>query len=90
MKGADEHAHVYSARSVRDTPTLPKATIKLSRMSDEVRKPYTWRWQQWKQRQPANAKAPAAPVPPPLPPFVWDEAALIIAELTANVEQQAP
>ena len=29
-----------------------------------------WRWQQWKQRQPANAKAPAAPTPPPLPPFV--------------------
>ncbi len=44
-----------------------------------------WRWQQWKQRQPAKAKAPAAPVPPPLPPFVWDEAAPIIAELTSHV-----
>ena len=31
-----------------------------------------WRWQQWKQRQPANATAPAAPTlpPPTLPPFV--------------------
>jgi len=44
-----------------------------------------WRWQQWKQRQPANAQAPAAPAPPPLPPFVWDEAEPIIAELTATV-----
>jgi len=44
-----------------------------------------WRWQQWKQRQPAKSKAPAAPAPPPLPPFVWDEAAPIIAELTTNV-----
>jgi hypothetical protein len=43
-----------------------------------------WRWQQWKQRQPAKAKAPAAPVPPPLPPFVWDEAGPIIAEVTAH------
>jgi hypothetical protein len=43
-----------------------------------------WRWQQWKQCQPANAKAPAAPAPSPLPPFVWDEAAPIIAELTAH------
>jgi hypothetical protein len=42
-----------------------------------------WRWQQWKHRQPAKPKAPAAPAP--LPPFVWDEAAPIIAELTANV-----
>jgi hypothetical protein len=44
-----------------------------------------WRWQQWKQRQPATAKAPAAPAPPPRPPFVWDDADPIIAELTANV-----
>ncbi len=33
-----------------------------------------WRWQQWKQRQPAKPKATAAPPPPKLPPFVWDEA----------------
>jgi hypothetical protein len=44
-----------------------------------------WRWQQWKQRQPATSKASAAPTPPPLPPFVWDEADPIIAELTTNV-----
>jgi hypothetical protein len=44
-----------------------------------------WRWQQWKQRQPAKAKAATAPAPPPLPPFMWDEAAPIIAELTANI-----
>jgi hypothetical protein len=44
-----------------------------------------WRWHQWKQRQPANAKASTAPAPPTLPPFVWDEAAPIITELTANV-----
>jgi hypothetical protein len=43
-----------------------------------------WRWQQWKQRQPAKAKTATAPAPPPLPPFVWDEAAPIIAELTAQ------
>ncbi len=44
-----------------------------------------WRWQQWKQRQPAKPKAAPAPAPPPLPPFVWEEAAPTIAELTANV-----
>lgn len=46
-----------------------------------------WRWQQWKQRQPKKLKtATAAPAPPPtLPPFVWDEAQPIIAELTTNV-----
>ena len=44
-----------------------------------------WRWQQWKQRQPANAKTATAPAPPPLPPFVWDEAQPIIAELTTHV-----
>ena len=43
-----------------------------------------WRCQQWKQCQPAKAKVPAAPAPPPLPPFVWDEAAPTIAELTAH------
>jgi hypothetical protein len=44
-----------------------------------------WRWQQWKQRQPAKPKAPTTSAPPPLPPFVWDEAAPIITELMANV-----
>jgi len=44
-----------------------------------------WRWQQWKQRQPKKPKAPAPPAPPTLPPFVWDEAAPIIAEVTAHV-----
>ena len=44
-----------------------------------------WRWQQWKQRQPAKPKATTAPAPPTLPPFVWDEAAPIIAELVANI-----
>jgi hypothetical protein len=45
-----------------------------------------WRWQQWKQRQPKKPNAATtAPPPPTLPPFVWDEAAPIIAELTANV-----
>jgi hypothetical protein len=44
-----------------------------------------WRWQQWKQRQPAKSKSTAAPAPPPLPPFVWDEADPIIAELTATI-----
>jgi hypothetical protein len=29
-----------------------------------------WRWQQWKQRQPAKPKAPTASAPPILPPFV--------------------
>ncbi len=48
-----------------------------------------WRWQQWKQRQPANAKTTAAPAPPPLPPFVWDGADPIIAELTATVGEAA-
>ena len=43
-----------------------------------------WRWQQWKQRHPATPRATVAPAPPPLPPFVWDEAAPIIAELTAR------
>jgi hypothetical protein len=43
-----------------------------------------WRWQQWKQRQPAKPKA-ATPAPPPLPLFVWDEAQPIIAELMTNV-----
>jgi hypothetical protein len=43
-----------------------------------------WRWQQWKQRQPATAKAPAAPAPPPLAPFAWVLAAPIIAQITAN------
>jgi hypothetical protein len=43
-----------------------------------------WRWQQWKQRQPAKPKSATVPAPPPLPPFVWDEAAPIIAELTAH------
>ncbi len=43
-----------------------------------------WRWQQWKQRQPANANIAAAPVSPPLPPFVWDAAAPTIAELPAS------
>ncbi len=46
-----------------------------------------WRWQQWKQRQPKKPKAAtAASAPPPtLPPFVWDEAVPIIADITANV-----
>jgi len=45
-----------------------------------------WRWQQWKQRQPKKPKATTpAPLPPTLPPFVWDEADPIIAELTANI-----
>ncbi len=50
-----------------------------------------WRWQQWKQRQPKKPKAAtAASVPPPtLPPFVWDEAVPIIAELTATVGEAA-
>ncbi len=43
-----------------------------------------WRWQQWKQRQPNKPKAPAALPQPTLPPFVWDEADPIIAELTAQ------
>jgi hypothetical protein len=43
-----------------------------------------WRWQQWKQRQPAKPKATATPAPPTLPPFVWDEADPIIAELTVQ------
>src|SRR3712207_4152715 len=40
-----------------------------------------WRWQQWKQRQPAKLKVPAASAAPVVPPFVWDEAQPIIAEL---------
>jgi len=44
-----------------------------------------WRWQQWKQRQPAKPKTATAPAPPPLPPFVWDEADSIIADITTNV-----
>jgi hypothetical protein len=48
-----------------------------------------WRWQQWKQRQPAKAKTTAAPAPPPLLPFVWDGADPIIAELTATVGEAA-
>jgi hypothetical protein len=44
-----------------------------------------WRWQQWKQRQPAKPKSAAIPASPPLPPFVWDEAEPIIADLTTNV-----
>ena len=44
-----------------------------------------WRWQQWKQRHPTKPKADTPPAPPPLPPFVWEDAAPIIAELMANV-----
>jgi len=44
-----------------------------------------WRGQPWKRRAPAKPKPPTPPVPPPLLPFVWDEAAPIIAELLANV-----
>jgi len=45
-----------------------------------------WRWQQWKQRQPKKPNAATTtPAPPSLPPFVWDEAAPIIAELMANI-----
>ena len=44
-----------------------------------------WRWQQWKQQKRNKQNATdAAPAPPPRPPFVWDEAAPIIAELTAH------
>ncbi len=44
-----------------------------------------WRWHQWKQRQPIKPKATtAASAPLLLPPFVWDEAAPLIAELTAQ------
>jgi hypothetical protein len=44
-----------------------------------------WRWQQWKQRQPAKPKAPAALTPPPLPPFVWEAADPIITEITTHI-----
>jgi hypothetical protein len=43
-----------------------------------------WRWHQWKQRQPKQPNAPTASAPPTFPPFVWEEAASIIAELTAH------
>jgi len=43
-----------------------------------------WRWQQWKQQQPTKSKVDTPPAPPPLPPFVWDEAQPIIAEITAR------
>jgi hypothetical protein len=44
-----------------------------------------WRFQQWKQQQRAKANTAAPPAAPALPPFVWDEADPIIAELTAHV-----
>ena len=44
-----------------------------------------WRWHQWKQRQPIKPNATTAALAPLLlPPFVWDEAAPLIAELTAQ------
>jgi len=36
-------------------------------------------------RRMTNTATPAPPPPPPLPPFVWDEAAPMIAELTTNI-----
>jgi len=36
-------------------------------------------------RRTTDTATPSTPAPPPRPPFVWDEAAPIIAELTTNV-----
>ncbi len=44
-----------------------------------------WRGQGWKQQKRNKQNATdAAPAPPTLPPFMWDEAAPIIAELIAQ------
>jgi hypothetical protein len=43
-----------------------------------------WRCFHWCQRQPKQPNAPTASAPPTFPPFVWEEAASIIAELTAH------
>ncbi len=43
-----------------------------------------WRGQGWKKRKQPNVTN-AASAPPTLLPFVWEEAAPIIAEITANV-----
>ncbi len=47
-----------------------------------------WRSKQQRKKlgvAPERTTTPAAPPPPPLPPFVWEEAAPIIAELTTNI-----
>jgi hypothetical protein len=46
-----------------------------------------WRSKQQRKKlglAPERTATPATPAPPSLPPFVWDEAASIIAELTAH------